>query len=99
MDARSEEEFAVSHLPGARRVDPESSPSAAPSALDPKSPVVIYCSAGYRGTTLARRIQNASRRDVWHLEGGIFVWANAPLPIERAGQPTQRVRHYSRIFT
>jgi rhodanese-related sulfurtransferase len=99
VDARSAEEFAVSHLVGARRIDPESSASAALAALDPERSVVIYCSAGYRGATLARRLQNAGRRDVWNLEGGIFAWANSSLPIERAGQPTRHVHPYSRFFT
>ena len=99
VDARSEKEFAVSHLPGARRIGPESTASAALSSLDPERPIVIYCSAGYRGATLARRLQNAGRRDVWNLEGGVFAWANARLPLERDGQPTQRVHPYSRIFT
>ena len=93
VDARSEEEFAVSHLPNARRMDPESTASAALSALDPERPIVIYCSAGYRGATLARRLQNAGRRDVWNLEGGIFAWANAELPVgtrraTRAARPS-----------
>jgi len=99
VDARSEEEFVVSHLPGARRIDPESSAPAALSALDPNRPVVVYCSAGYRGSTLARRLQNAGRRDVWNLEGGIFAWANTGLPLECAGQPAQRVHPYSLIFS
>ena len=60
---------------------------------------VIHCSAGYRGATLARRLQNAGRRDVWNLAGGIFAWANANLPVERDGQPTQRVHPYSRLFS
>ena len=99
MDARSEEECAVSQLPGARRIDPESTASAALSALDSERPIVIYCSAGYRAATLARRLQNAGRRDVWNLEGGIFAWANANLPLEHEGQPVRRVHPYSRFFT
>ena len=99
VDARSEEEFVVSHLPGARRIDPRSSASAALSAFDPNGPVVVYCSAGYRGSMLARRLQNAGRRDVWNLEGGIFAWANAGLSLECAGQPAQRVHPYSRVFS
>lgn len=99
VDARSEEEFALSHLVSARRIDPETTAAAALSALDPERPIVIYCAAGYRGATLAHRIQNAGRRDVWNLAGGIFAWANANLPVERDGQPTQRVHPYSRIFS
>src|SRR5687767_11884678 len=70
VDARSEKEFAVSHLARAVRVDPKSNASAALSTFDPERPIVIYCSAGYRGATLARRLQEAGRRDVWNLEGG-----------------------------
>lgn len=98
VDARSEEEFAVSHLPGARRIDPESSAAAMLATLDPLRPVVVYCSAGYRGATLARRLQLFGRRDVWNLEGGIFAWANADYPLEREGQAAPRVHPYSRIF-
>jgi rhodanese-related sulfurtransferase len=98
VDARSEEEFKVSHLPKAWRMDPDSTALAALSALDPERPIVIYCSAGYRGATLARRLQNAGRRDVWNLEGGIFAWANAGLPVECDGHPVQHVHPYSRIF-
>lgn len=99
VDARSEEEFAVSHLPGARRIDSEATASAALAVLDPKLPVVVYCAAGYRGATLAKRMQDAGRRDVWNLEGGIFAWANAGLPLERDGQLVQRVHPYLRIFS
>lgn len=99
VDARSEEEFAVSHLPGAHRIDSESTASAAHSVLDTERPVVIYCAAGYRGATLARCLQNAGCRDVWNLEGGIFAWANARLPLERDGQPVERVHPYLRIFS
>ena len=99
VDARSEEEFKVSHLPTARRIDPDSTALTALSALNPGRPIVIYCSAGYRGATLARRLQNAGHREVWNLEGGIFAWANADLPVECDGHPAQQVHPYSRIFS
>jgi rhodanese-related sulfurtransferase len=99
VDARSEDEFAVSHLPGARRIGLELTDAAVLAALDPERPVVIYCAAGYRGATLARRLKNAGRRDVWNLEGGIFAWANAGLSLERNGRPAQRVHPFARIFS
>jgi rhodanese-related sulfurtransferase len=99
VDARSKEEFDVSHLTGALRIGPESTTSAVLNMLDPNRSVLVYCSAGYRGATLARRLQNAGRRDVWNLEGGIFAWANSGFPLERDGQHTQRVHPYLRIFS
>jgi rhodanese-related sulfurtransferase len=99
VDARSAEEFAVSHLRNARRIGPESTVPAALSVLDPARPIVVYCSAGYRGATLARRLQAAGCRDVWNLEGGVFAWANAHLPLEGDGHLVQRVHPYSRLFS
>lgn len=99
VDARSEEEFAMSHLPNARRINSGSTTATALSILAPERPVVLYCSAGYRGATLARRLQRAGCRDVWNLQGGIFAWANAGLPIEGAGKTTRSVHPYSRFFT
>lgn len=99
IDARSEQEFAASHLPGAQRVDPGATASATLAALEPARRVVVYCSAGYRGSTLARRLQKAGHRNIWNLEGGIFAWANAGLPLEREGRPTHRVHPYFRVFS
>jgi len=99
IDTRSEEEYAVSHLPNARHVDHGAPASVILSALDPERPIVIYCSAGYRGAKLARRLQDAGRREVWNLEGGIFAWANAQFPLERDGRPVERVHPYSRFFS
>jgi rhodanese-related sulfurtransferase len=98
VDVRSEAEFAVSHLNAARRIDEKCTTAAALSSLEPGRPVVVYCSAGYRGATLARRLKNAGRHDVWNLEGGIFAWANAGLPVVRDGQYVEQVHPYSRIF-
>jgi rhodanese-related sulfurtransferase len=99
VDARSEEEFAVSHLPGARRIDPKSTAAIALAALDEERPVVIYCSAGYRGSTLARRLQNAGRPEVWNLEGGIFAWANDGFEIVRDGEKVREVHTFHRAFS
>jgi rhodanese-related sulfurtransferase len=78
VDARSEAEFAVSHLPGGMRIDPESTASTALTSLHAERPTVIYCSAGHRASTLARRLQGAGRHDVWNLEGERGVFAIEP---------------------
>ena len=98
VDVRSEEEFATSHLPTALHLSSGATTTTALSILDRKSPIVLYCSGGYRGATLARRLKAAGCTDVWNLEGGIFAWSNAGLPLERAGKKTQVVHPYSRLF-
>ena len=98
VDVRSEEEFATSHLPNALHLSSEATAAKALSILDRESPIVLYCSAGYRGATLARRLKAAGCTDVWNLEGGIFAWSNAGLALERAGKKTRLVHPYSRFF-
>ena len=53
LDARTEAEYEVSHLQGARRIDPYR-PSLVGIMRVPKdTPVVVYSSAGYRGARVA----------------------------------------------
>jgi rhodanese-related sulfurtransferase len=99
LDVRGEEEFAVSHLPGAIRIDYRAPLSRGPDTLDPQRPIVVYCSAGYRSSVVARKLQRAGFAKVLNLEGGIFAWANAGLPIECAGRSASAVHPCLRLFS
>lgn len=80
LDIRMEEEFAVSRLPNAQRI----SPNAKGDVLNPylNEPVVVYCAVGYRSAQMARRLQALGHTNVFNLEGAIFAWAEAGLPLE-----------------
>ncbi len=99
LDARSTEEYAVSHLPGAVSLPVETVKEEALRELAASASYVIYCSAGYRACELARRLHQAGIHQVQNLEGGIFAWANAGHPVHRAGQPVQAVHAYHRLFS
>lgn len=90
LDARSEEEFAVSHLPKARRVDPQE----IPADLERSQLVVVYCSVGYRSSRLAERMQAAGFAGVYNLEGSIFEWANQGREVVRGATPVREVHPY-----
>jgi rhodanese-related sulfurtransferase len=101
LDARRPEEFAVGHLAGA-----ENAPDL-PSALaaiarareaDPDRPVVVYCSVGWRSGRLAARLVDRGVPDVANLEGSIFAWANAGLPVHDRTGPVDRVHPYDRLW-
>ena len=77
LDVRTAEEFNVSHLSGARRVDPD----AATVALPKDTPIITYCSVGYRSAKFAQRLQDAGFTNVRNLDGSIFQWANEGRPI------------------
>ena len=98
LDVREAEEYAVSHLPGALRVDPDASTDALAAALpadfDGSRPVVVYCSVGYRSARMAERLQSAGVADVRNLEGSIFRWANEGRPVVRDGTPVRAVHPF-----
>lgn len=99
VDARTDAEFAVSHLPGAIHLNLESATELELQKLDPLRTHVVYCSAGYRACQLARKMQSVGMLDVRNLEGGIFAWANEGHPVQRGGQIVQEVHSYHRLFS
>ncbi len=78
LDARTADEYAVSHLRGARRVEPGASAAQIAAALadvSPNAPVVVYCSVGWRSADVAARLRDTGRSNVENLRGSIFRWA------------------------
>ena len=83
FDVREPEEYAVSHIEGAIRVDPSISPDRFLIAYGEQMegrPVVFYCSVGMRSSIIADAVQESLRKqgatDVFNLEGGLFAWHN-----------------------
>lgn len=98
LDVRTEEEWHVSHLPGARRVDPNSSIEKVAAEISKETPIVTYCAVGYRSGALAAKLQAAGFSSVRNLEGSIFQWANEHRPLVREDQPVTTVHPYSSLW-
>lgn len=98
LDVRAEEEFEVSHLRGARRVDPGCAAAELVSTLPPGGQVVVYCSVGYRSSRCANRLIEVGFTDVANLDGSIFQWANEGRPVERDGEVVHAVHPYDRVW-
>lgn len=94
LDARSPEEYAVSHLPEAHRIDPEAETYPALDSLAADTPIVVYCSVGYRSAGVVQRLRDAGFTDVSNLRGSIFRWANEGRPVVRDGQAIRHVHPY-----
>jgi rhodanese-related sulfurtransferase len=98
LDARTEDEFRVSRLKGAVRIDPYR-PSLRPlRGFRNDSPVLVYSSAGYRGARVASWLSQAGYTNVRNLSGGIFTWVNEGRPIFRGETPTAQVHPYDRTW-
>lgn len=98
LDVRTPEEWNVSHLPGAQRVDPGASLEVALPGASKEVPIVTYCAVGYRSAELATRLRAAGFTHVQNLEGSIFQWANEHRPLVRDRERVTRVHPYSQLW-
>jgi rhodanese-related sulfurtransferase len=93
IDARKNEEFAVSHLPHAYLA--RDVKAVRHLGLAPDQPIVVYCSIGYRSARLVARLQQAGFSRAQNLEGSIFQWANEGRPLVRDGEAVEAVHPFS----
>jgi rhodanese-related sulfurtransferase len=96
LDVRTAEEFAVSHLPQAYHAPTVEAVQS--MDLDPRRPVVAYCSVGYRSARLMAQLQDRGFTQGYNLEGSLFRWANQGRPLECAGKPTTAVHPYNAVW-
>lgn len=99
LDAREPEEFAVSHLQGARNCGFRDFEKSMLDSLSRDRPVVVYCSIGYRSEKIARKIRKMGFRNVSNLYGSIFEWTNRGYPLVDAHEkPTARLHTFNRSW-
>ena len=94
VDVRTEAEWKEGQIAGAVRIPHDATDFPVALTRDPTQPVVVYCAVGVRSAWLAERLQGAGYTDVQNLEGGIFAWASAGLPMVKDGAPTTTVHPY-----
>ena len=96
LDVRTRAEYDVSHLQGARQIEPD---AAAEALHESKTrPMVTYCSVGYRSGAYAERLRAAGFSDVVNLEGSIFQWVNEGRPVFDEHAQAGKVHPYSRTW-
>lgn len=90
VDVRKREEFAVSHIRGARNLTAVS--EVVQGGVTKDQPLVVYCSVGYRSSSLAQKLQREGFTNVFNLEGSIFAWANEGRPVYRGSSEVRPPR-------
>lgn len=105
FDVREDDEYAVSHLGNAIRVDPDIGVGAFMRKFSGEiagKTIIVYCSVGVRSSALAERIMPALKSSggskVFNLTGGIFGWHNEKRPLTRGAQSTPYVHPYNRSW-
>lgn len=98
LDTRSAEEYSVSHLMDAVHMDPSVQTFNVLDSLSKDTPIVTYCSVGYRSAGVANRLQKAGFTNVLNLKGSIFAWANEGRSVYRSGVKVNQVHPYDRVW-
>ncbi len=99
LDARERNEFEVSHIQGARWVGYDDFDMQRVAGIPKETPLVVYCSVGYRSEKISERLLEAGFNDVANLYGGIFEWKNQDQSVVNMnGQSTERVHAYNRSW-
>ena len=98
LDVRTTDEWNVSHIAGARRVDPNASVERAANGVAKETPIVTYCAVGYRSGEIAERLRAAGFTNVHNLEGSIFQWANEHRPLVRGEERFSQVHPYNSFW-
>jgi rhodanese-related sulfurtransferase len=98
LDARTAPEYELSHLADSRRIDPNRPLLKHMEAFARDTPIVVYCSVGYRSARVARWLGRQGFTNVRTLEGSLFAWANEGGPMEANGRPVQVVHPYNEFW-
>ncbi|NQZ78135.1 MAG: rhodanese-like domain-containing protein [Ekhidna sp.] len=99
LDTRAEEEYAVSHIAGARFIDYDSFKIKEVKDIDKDQEVIVYCSVGYRSERIGEKLQKAGFTNVKNLYGGIFQWKNEGFEVVgSSNQVTDSVHTYNKSW-
>lgn len=94
LDVRDENEFDVSHLAGAKRYE-----EGVLKGLDPKMPVLVYCTVGIRSNKLAQTLRDQGFSEIIELQDGLIGWSNAQLPLVNSmNKDTDSIHVYNQFF-
>lgn len=96
IDVRAAEEFQVSHLPDALNI--ETGELISQLITDKNSPIVVYCSVGYRSAGVAAELERLGYTRVLNLRHSIFEWASKGHPMLNATGETEKVHPFNRIW-
>ena len=100
FDTRKKEEFNISHIPGAKYLGYKDFDQKRLGNLPKDTPIVLYCSIGYRSEKIGERLVELGYTNVYNLYGSIFDWVNRGLEVvDQHDQPTQKVHTYNRNWS
>jgi len=99
IDARSPDEFALNHLPGAVNFNLQSENyEALVKKLDASKPVFVYAIQNGRSSAVSKDLRNRGFKEVYELEKGIGNWVGGGKPIFTTGKKGLSLSEYNQIL-
>ena len=98
LDARTEAEYRVSHLKNAYIVPDRLEDLADLEGVSYSTPIVVYCSVGYRSAAIACRLKSLGYQNVLNLSGSIFQWVNENRSVYRQDKSVNQVHPYNHLW-
>jgi len=100
LDARELKEYMVSKIPGAMHLGYDNPKWNTLDTLSKDTPIVVYCSIGYRSEKIGEKLQKKGFTNVKNLYGSIFEWANQGCDLENPrGHIVKKVHSYNKKWS
>lgn len=100
LDTRTPEEYQVSHIRGAQYMNFSNPDYTVLRDIPKETPIVVYCSVGYRSEKIGEDLQKRGFSKVFNLYGSIFEWVNEGHPVVNStGEVTQKVHTYNKRWS
>jgi rhodanese-related sulfurtransferase len=98
LDAREPAEYEVSHISGSKLVGYDHFDLNSVASIPKETPIIVYCSVGYRSEKIAEKLIAAGYTQVSNLYGGIFEWVNEGQTVVNTQGNTDKVHAYNRTW-
>lgn len=98
LDTRSEKEFEVSHIKGAKFIDYKTFSIDKLPPMDKNSKVIIYCTIGYRSEKIGEELLKAGYTNVSNLYGGLLNWVNLNYDVYNINGKIKEIHTYSKLW-
>ena len=100
LDTRERAEYDMSHIPDAIWVGYDDFSKERIQHLSKETPIVTYCSVGYRSERIGEKLQKLGFQKVYNLKGSIFQWVNEERTIvDKNGEPTNKVHGFNKTWS
>jgi len=100
FDTRELEEFEVSHIEGAKLLGYNKMDKSQLEGIDKDTPIVVYCSVGYRSEKIGEKLQKMGYTNVYNLYGSLFEWVNEGNEVvNQKGEKTKKVHTYNKKWS